>query len=193
MPGIPRIALFTRYPTPGTAKTRLIPALGADGAAAMHRRLVERTLATVRASGLPFDLRVTGAARERFADWLGNDIPLVDQGEGDLGARLARVAAPMILIGGDAPDVSARHLRAAAMALADAPAVIGPAIDGGYWLLGLREPMPFLFEAMPWGSDAVFAETIARLGARDIEPVRLETLADLDRPEDLARWPELSP
>jgi glycosyltransferase A (GT-A) superfamily protein (DUF2064 family) len=70
--------------------------------------------------------------------------------------------------------------------------VIGPAEDGGYWLLGLRAPMPFLFEPMAWGTETVFAETMARFEAWGIAPAVLERLPDLDRPEDLGRWPELA-
>jgi len=190
-PPIPTIALFARFPHAGAAKTRLIPALGEAGAAALHRRLVERTLAVVRASGLPFAVWTTGAPARDFADWLGESVPLVEQGDGDLGARLAWVPAPAILLGADIPDLTPAHLLAAAKALDEAPVVIGPASDGGYYLLGLREPMPFLFSAMPWGTDGVLAETEARLESRVIRCQRLETLADCDRPEDLARWPEL--
>lgn len=187
----PLIALFAKWPSPGHAKTRLIPALGAEGAARLHARLVERTLAAVRASGLPFEIRGTGASPGDFGRWLGDDVRAVDQGAGDLGARLARVPAPMLLIGADAPDLTPAHLRAAAAALATTPAVIGPAGDGGYWLLGLSRAMPHLFASMPWSTDAVAAETIARLAAAGIMPATLETLHDCDRPEDLARWPDL--
>ena len=189
---VPRIALFARYPRPGAAKTRLIPALGAEGAAALHRRLVERTLATIGASGLPFAVWITGGSRAECADWLGEAVPLAEQGEGDLGARLARVPAPAILLGADVPDLAPAHLLAAADALDSAPVAIGPAADGGYYLLAFRTPAPFLFDAMPWGTDAVLAETQARLAARGIAPVMLPELADCDRPEDLSRWPELA-
>ena len=187
----PTIALFTRWPSPGRAKTRLIPALGSDGAARLHARLVERTLTVVRASAVAFELWGTGGSPEQFAQWLGPDIKIVDQGDGDLGARLARVPAPMLLIGGDAPDLTAAHLTAAAAALEKAPAVIGPAADGGYWLLGLKGPMPHLFTSMPWGTERVYDETVVRLAADGIAPVILPTLHDCDRPEDLTRWPEL--
>ena len=189
---MPRVAIFTKWPAPGRAKTRLIPTLGPDGAARLHARLVEQTLAVVRASGLTFEVRVTGAGPPEFTQWLGDDVAIVDQGDGDLGARLARVPAPMLLIGADAPDLTAEHLRAAAVALDRAPAVIGPAADGGYWLLGLARMMPHLFTSMPWGTDNVAAETIARLTADRIAPVMLPTLHDCDRPEDLARWPDLA-
>ena len=189
----PRLVLFTRYPKPGRAKTRLIPALGAYDAAEVHRRLTERSVAAMRASGLPMELRVTGAEPDAFAAWLGGDLAFVPQGEGDLGERLTRASAdaPVILLGADTPALRADHLTEAAAALEQHDAVIGPAEDGGYWLLGLARPMPFLFTDMPWSTDAVFALTHERLATAGIEPVRLATLADCDRPEDLARWPDL--
>jgi rSAM/selenodomain-associated transferase 1 len=185
----PRVALFTRWPTPGEAKTRLIPALGPQGAADLHRRLTERTVATVRAAGLLLEIRSTGAEPAAFRDWLGVE-SVVDQGEGDLGHRLARTAQalPVLLLGADIPGLTAGHLAAAATALEHAPAVIGPAADGGYWLLGLAVPMPDLFENIAWGTGTVLAETLARLPPGTPQ---LETLADLDTPEDLARWPSL--
>jgi rSAM/selenodomain-associated transferase 1 len=188
----PRIALFARFPTPGRAKTRLIPALGAAGAAALHRRLTERALAEIRATGLPHELRATGASAAAFRRWLG-DVEVVPQGRGHLGARMRRAVeqGPAILVGADIPDLSAGLLCAAAEALATHPAVIGPAEDGGYWLIGLAAPVPGLFAPMAWGSDSVFAETMARFARAGIAPAQLPMLADLDRPEDLARWPGL--
>jgi len=188
-----RIVLFTRYPEPGAAKTRLIPTLGAEGAAILHRRLTERTIAQVRRSGLPFEVRTTGGSPAQFSEWLG-DIPMIDQGAGDLGGRLKRAAAscPVIFIGADAPDLEAAHLTAAAAALQRNEAVLGPAEDGGYWLLGLARPMQRVFQAVPWGTQQVLAETLARFREAGVEPVMLPTLADLDRPDDLCRWPELA-
>jgi len=194
MPALPRLVLFTRYPEPGRAKTRLIPAIGAAAAASLHRRLTERAVATLRASKRPIELRTTGADTDRFSTWLGDGLSPTDQGDGDLGDRLARAAAqpPVILLGADVPDLQVRHLEAAAVALETHPAVIGPAEDGGYYLLGLTRTMPFLFDAMPWGTDRVLAETRGRLERHGVPHVMLETLADLDRPEDLARWPDIA-
>ena len=186
----PVVTLFAKYPRAGEVNTRLIPALGPDGAAALHRRLTERTLDMARASGLPLEVWFAGASREDFAAWLG-DVALVEQGEGDLGARLARVGAPAILLGADVPDLRAGHLLAAAEAMAEVPVAIGPAQDGGYYLLGFREPVGFLFEDMAWGTGDVLAETRRRLEERGVAYRLLETLSDCDRPEDLARWPEL--
>jgi rSAM/selenodomain-associated transferase 1 len=188
-----RVVVFTRFPEAGLAKTRLIPALGPEGAAALHRRLTERTLAAVRASGLAVEVRTTGSDRSGFADWLGTDLNFVDQGEGDLGDRLRRACdpAPVLFIGSDLPDLTADHLTNAAALLTNERVVLGPAEDGGYWALGLAAPCDMLFEAMPWGSDQVLAITLARLRQCGIQPAMLPTLADCDRPEDLRRWPEL--
>ena len=189
-----RIVAFARFPVAGMCKTRLIPAVGAEGAAAIHTRLVERCVAAMRGSGLSVELWTTGAGATAFQHWLGDDIRFTDQGEGDLGDRLARAAAPypVIFIGSDAPDLDAARLTAAASALRNAEAVIGPAEDGGYYLLGLNAPAPWLFTDMDWGTDRVFAETMRRFSDHGIAPVVLDPLADVDRPEDLARWPELS-
>lgn len=191
----PRIVLFTRWPAPGVAKTRLIPALGAAGAAALHRRLTERTIATIGRAGLRAEVRTTGAETQAFEAWLGPGVDIIDQGGGNLGERLARAAETgnVILLGADAPDLRPEHLRAAVEALSAHPAVIGPASDGGYWLLGLRAPAPYLFATMPWGADTVCRITLDRLAVRGVQPVMLEVLADCDRPADLARWPELTP
>lgn len=190
----PRVAIFTRFPEPGRAKTRLIPALGAEGAAALHRRLAERTLAAVRAAGLPYRLHVTGAPPAAFTDWLGLT-DAMEQGEGDLGERLARAGPPYptLFIGTDAPDLDADLLVRAADSLAAHDAAIGPAEDGGYWLLGLARPVPGVFRNIPWSTDRVFTDTQARLAEAGIEPALLPCLADCDRPDDLARWPDLVP
>ena len=186
----PIVTLFAKYPRAGEVNTRLIPALGPDGAALLHRRLTERTLETARASGLPVEVRFAGASREDFAAWLG-DVALVEQGDGDLGVRLGRVEVPAILLGADVPDLQAGHLRSAAEALADVPVAVGPAEDGGYYLLGFREPVGFLFEDMAWGTGDVLAGTRRRLEGHGVAYRLLEELSDCDRPEDLARWPEL--
>ncbi|MCA1654149.1 MAG: TIGR04282 family arsenosugar biosynthesis glycosyltransferase [Sphingomonadales bacterium] len=188
----PRVVLVTRYPEPGRVKTRLIPALGAERAAQLHRALTERAVQAVRSSGLVLELRTTGAPTAAFEEWLGA-VGIVDQGEGDLGERLARAGPPYptIFIGADAPDLTPNLLQRAARALNEASAVIGPAEDGGYWLLGLSHEVDGVFEGVEWGTGVVFGQTMNRLTSAGIDPVLLPQLADCDRPEDLARWPEL--
>lgn len=189
-----RLVLFTRYPEPGKAKTRLIPAVGEAGAANVHRQLAERTVAAMRASALEIEIRYTGAEATRFADWLGADLSLIAQGDGDLGDRLRAAigAPPVIFVGADCPDLTADLLREAADALTKHDVVIGPAEDGGYWLIGISARHDWLFTDMSWGTEAVLPETLRRLAEHDIEPKLLPILADCDRPEDLARWPWLT-
>lgn len=186
-----RLAIFARFPVPGQVKTRLIPSLGEEGATQLYSRLLEHTLAEARASGLPVELRTTGGEEADFRAWLGEGFAIADQGAGDLGERLARVEAPALVIGSDCPGISANILRAAAGALDDRSVVLGPATDGGYYLVGFREPVPYLFEGMAWSTSTVFAETLARLAARGIGPAILPELSDIDTAEDLASWPEV--
>jgi uncharacterized protein len=190
----PRLVLFARYPTAGAAKTRLIPALGAEGAAAVHRQLTERTLSVLLANGSPVELHHTGAEQADFRSWLGEGFAFVKQAEGDLTDRLlaALHPAPVIFFGADTPDLSAHHVAAAVAALESHPVVLGPADDGGYYLIGMKTPMPEILNDMPWSTDQVMPETLRRLLEKGIEPALLDTLHDCDRPEDLARWPWLT-
>ena len=190
-PVLPRVSVFARLPVPGEVKTRLIPALGAEGAARLYARLLAMTVAAVRESGLGFELRVTGGEPAMFRSIYGDDVAVVPQGEGDLGARMARVDPPALIIGSDCPAMSAPLLKAAAGALADRDVVIGPATDGGYYLIGFTRPVPFLFADMEWSTPGVFSETLARLARQQIAPAILPELSDIDTGEDLVRWPEL--
>ncbi len=190
---LPRLVLFTRFPEPGRAKTRLIPALGPAGAAALHRRLTEQTMATLRNTGLPLEVWVTGAPVAAFEAWLGAGTPLRVQNDGDLGARMAEALspAPAIVVGSDLPTLAASHILAAAALLADGRVALGPAEDGGYYLLGLPSPASFLFDDMAWSTAGVLAETTRRLEKQAVPFGLLPTLPDLDRPEDFGRFPGL--
>lgn len=190
----PRLVLFARYPVAGMAKTRLIPAIGADGAADVHRCLTERTIATLTGHNAIVELRYTGGTREEFTTWLGDEISFEPQVEGDLTDRLldALDPAPVIFFGADTPDLGRHHVAAAIEALENAEVVIGPASDGGYYLIGVSGRHDYLFRDMRWSTEHVLPDTLARLSERGIEPVMLETLSDCDRPEDLVRWPWLA-
>lgn len=145
-------------------------------------------------SELPVELHYTGAADADFRAWLGNGFALVEQAKGNLTDRLlaALYPAPVIFFGADTPDLSAHHVAQAVAALETHPVVLGPADDGGYYLIGMKEPMPELLDHMPWSTDQVIPETLRRLAAMNISPALLDTLHDCDRPEDLARWPWLT-
>lgn len=189
----PLLSIFARWPRPGEVKTRLIPHFGAEGAAAIYTHLLAHTIAVARGSGVRFELRVTGGEPALFHAAFGADLDVVPQGEGDLTARLSAVPPPAMVIGSDCPGLTPAILRAAAETLRTDPMVIGPASDGGYYLLGYREDATFAFNDMAWSTDAVFGETVRRFAARGIRPAVLPELSDVDTPEDLAQWPEFLP
>lgn len=194
-----RIIIFAKAPLPGFAKTRLIPALGQDGAAKLARRMLHETLSSaVDAMVGTVELCVTPDIASPA--WVGVDIPegveVSAQGEGDLGARLARAAQrgleygePVILIGTDCIEMSVALLRSAAAAFKHKNAVIHPAVDGGYVLLGLARFHPLLFENMAWSTDKVVAETIGRIGKLGWSLEVGAPLHDIDEPDDLRRIP----
>ncbi|WP_438726969.1 TIGR04282 family arsenosugar biosynthesis glycosyltransferase [Parasphingorhabdus sp. DH2-15] len=187
------LSLFAKYPVPGFAKTRLIPALGAKGAANLHRHLAGRTCVLLLESGHNVTVHYTGADIAAFREWLGDKPDLAIQPEGDLTARLlaAQIDGPQIFFGADTPDLSAEILDEAISALAENRVVIGPAEDGGYYLIGMQKPLPSLFTDMAWSTDKVLQTTLDRLKQAGITPYILPTLSDCDRPEDLERWPQL--
>jgi rSAM/selenodomain-associated transferase 1 len=185
-----RIVIFAKAPVPGRVKTRLIPALGEEGAARLASEMLERTVAEALATGLEVELCGDPAP----AGWYrGPPVALAAQGEGELGERLARAAARatggILLIGTDCPDLDRGRLRSAATALESYDSVLHPAEDGGYVLLGLRRCDPSVFEAIAWSSDAVAGQTIARIETLGWSLELRETLRDIDEPADL-RHPE---
>lgn len=189
----PSIAVLAKAPIPGLAKTRLMPALGAHGAAALQERLTERAVATACAAKLgPVTLWGTPDIRHAsFRELVGQfRIRLARQPEGDLGARmLAAIAGPTLVIGTDCPALTPDHLRDAAEALRAHEVVLIPAEDGGYVLIGMNAPQPGLFSDMTWSTDTVLTETRQRIARLGLSARELETLFDIDRPEDLARLP----
>jgi rSAM/selenodomain-associated transferase 1 len=190
------VIVFAKAPVAGHAKTRLIPALGAQGAAALAERLMHAALAqAVQAQLGPVELCVapdrTHAAFTDAAQRHG--VAITEQGDGDLGQRMSRAFERVLrtqpqalLIGTDAPSLDAAYLRAAAQALHDADTVFGPAADGGYTLVGLKRPAPELFLQMRWSHDQVMAHTRARLAQAGLRHVELPVLHDVDEPADLA-------
>lgn len=187
------LRLFAKYPVPGYAKTRLIPALGEEGAAALHRILAHQSCATLVATGAPVTVHYTGAEETLFKAWLGDAPDYEIQPDGDLTDRLLAALGdgPQIFFGADTPDLTIALIEQAMTALERNDVVIGPAEDGGYYLIAMARPLPELFTNMPWSTDKVMPTTLLRLQAMGIKPVLLKTLADCDRPEDLKRWPEL--
>lgn len=190
----PTLVLFAKFPVAGYAKTRLIPAIGAEGAAKVHRHLTERTVATLLASGAPVEVRYAGGSEQNFREWLGDKVDLVEQVEGGLTERLldAGRQAPHIFFGADTPELTTHIVHHADAALASHDVVIGPAEDGGYYLIGMATARPELMTDMAWSTPAVFAETIRRCEALGLSVAVLPMLSDCDTPSDLARWPDLA-
>jgi hypothetical protein len=189
------IAVFARAPIAGQAKTRLIPRLGAAGAARLQRQLIERSLAraqSVRGACVTLWTTDDDADTLALAQAAGATVRL--QRGADLGARMSNAFAetldghrPMLLIGTDCPAQTAADLEAAAAALREADAVIQPAEDGGYVLIGMQRFHPALFEQVAWGSATVLATTRARAADRRLRLAELPMCWDLDRGEDLDR------
>jgi rSAM/selenodomain-associated transferase 1 len=191
------IAVMAKAPVAGYAKTRLIPALGAGGAARLHRQLTLRTLATACAADLgPVTLWCAPDTRHRFFCAAQNKfaVDLRVQSGNDLGTRMARIfdtrgAAPLLLVGTDCPALDSAHLHAAARTLREGnDAAFVTTEDGGYFLIGLRKPVPELFVDIDWSTDRVMVQTRQRLAALGLYWQEVAMLWDVDRPEDIARW-----
>ncbi len=197
--------MVTRYPAPGRVKTRLVPLLGQEGAAELHRALSRHVALELRALAATREARIEiwheGGSRAEMRRWLGGGVRYQRQGAGSLGARLTAVmmssfrdgAARCVVIGSDCPGMQADHLRTALTALDRYELVLGPAADGGYWLAalsagGARRALPGIFEGIEWGCDQVLQQTLLRASSLGLEPTLIETLADVDRPSDLTHW-----
>ncbi len=204
VPEPPTLLIFAKEPVPGSVKTRLAAAIGADRAAGVHERLAERTLAlavAARAAGIVGRVELCcdpDAGRPAFEAWRDrHSVELAAQQGSDLGARmhhaLMRALArgmPAMLIGTDCPVLDADVLAQAAMALTDRDAVLVPAEDGGYVLVGLARPLD-IFEGIPWSTADVMPATRSRLAAERATWRELPMLWDVDLPQDLARWEAL--
>ncbi len=189
-----RIVIFAKAPVPGRVKTRLIPMLGEEGAARLAQQMLADTVAHACAAGLaPPELCATPHPGD--PDWAGHlpaGVRLSDQGPGDLGQRLAAAAKRVIddgerilLIGTDCPALDGERLGAAAARLESHDAIVHPARDGGYVLLGLSRADPSLFNDIAWSSDTVAVTTVARITALGWSLFVGDTLRDIDEPADL--------
>ena len=198
------LLLFTRFPVAGQVKTRLIPALGPEGAAALHRRLVLRAWRTAheacRSVSADLEVHFDGGTEQSMSHWLGNTARFVAQDSGDLGARMAAAfernfragSAATVIIGSDCPSLTPEILKAAFASLNETPVVFGPALDGGYYLIGLSRSMPELFRGISWGTDRVLADSLALIQRQGCQAALLNPLPDVDRPEDLPAWRQIA-
>ncbi|MBW4666965.1 MAG: TIGR04282 family arsenosugar biosynthesis glycosyltransferase [Cyanomargarita calcarea GSE-NOS-MK-12-04C] len=199
-----RLIVFTRYPEPGKAKTRLIPALGAKAAADLHQKMTEYTLTTVKqlrqVHSLTVEVWFAGGDLTRMQTWLGPDLLYQLQPEGNLGDRMTLAfqsafdnnVDAAIIIGTDCPNLTGTILAQAFLELQHNDVVLGPATDGGYYLIGLRQFVPELFEAIAWSTERVFQQTVDIVSKLNLSVTCLPTLTDVDRPEDLTVLKELN-
>ncbi len=200
-----RLILFTRYPEAGVTKTRLIPALGPVGAADLQRRMTAHVLsraeALARSRAVAIEVRFEGGNEDRMRAWLGGGHRYRRQGGGDIGERMRLALTDAfnegieraVLIGSDIPGITTDLMANAFDRMAKDDIVLGPAVDGGYYLIGLGRPAwdrggENLLRDIPWGGEKVLAATRAKIGALGFNVFLLDTLADIDRPEDLALW-----
>jgi rSAM/selenodomain-associated transferase 1 len=184
-----------KAPRPGAVKTRLAAEIGDARAAAAYRALAEGVLARTAAQAGEYQRLVFFApadARAEIATWLPGETLVAQQGD-DLGARMhhafahafAEGAEAIVLVGSDVPRLTRAHVTAAFDALERVPVVLGPAADGGYYLIALRSPQPGLFRGILWGSNSVRQATLQRAAPLALDVYLLEMLRDVDTAADL--------
>jgi len=194
-----RVLIFSKAPVPGQVKTRLIPLLGATAAARLYTTLLDNTIRTALAQDLcPVELWCAPSAqhayfrdcRERYA------LVLRQQAKGDLGLRMSQALCSVlqetrhaVLVGADCPTLEHADIETAIVQLdAGADVVIGPAADGGYYLIGMSRHHPYLFDAMAWGTPQVFDATRERCRAHGLTAFCLPQRADVDTPDDYREY-----
>ena len=193
-----RIVVFARAPVAGQVKTRLQPQLGEAACLRLYKGLLDRTMHAVTAEALaPVQLWVDENQHHKMFLSYCNKESIHLQSTGNLGQKMAHAVATVlaqpgvssvILLGSDCPELDVAHLNLALQALAEGEqAVITPAEDGGYVLLGLRSLLPAVFDNVNWGSEHVFEQTQERFAALGVKAKTLPRLWDVDRPEDLER------
>jgi rSAM/selenodomain-associated transferase 2/rSAM/selenodomain-associated transferase 1 len=200
-----RLIIFTRYPEVGTTKTRMIPILGAEGAANLQREMTEHVLSQVAgpsaSNDLAIEIRYDGANEELMRRWLGSEFEYVLQKGDDVGERMHRAfedafesgATSVVIIGTDIPDLTARVVKDAFKVLKQKEMVLGPAKDGGYYLIGFPKiafspAVADLFAGIKWGENDVLKKTINAATGLGISYSMVDELQDVDRPKDLSIW-----
>ncbi len=193
-----KVVVFVRYPRPGRVKTRLARGVGDRAAAALYKAMAERTVLCARELklSLPVDVEIMfeGGSVESMALWLGRGLRYVRQSGEDLGRDMAESFRTsfadgykrVVLIGSDCPLLDGHILKAAFASLDVHDVVIGPAADGGYYLIGMKRYHPSLFEGIEWGCDEVFEDTKREVRRMGLSLYELPVLSDIDRASDLS-------
>ena len=193
-----KLIIFSRYPVPGKTKTRLIPVLGPVGAADVHRKLAENIIEEGKRvqeqEGVALEICYTGGEIDQMQTWLGNHLKYGEQEEGDLGARMFSAirrslnegSRKVVLIGTDIPGQVSDHIKTAFNALNEKDVVIGPATDGGYWLIGIKNPWN-IFEGISWGKETVLRQTLELAEKKGVTVSLLAPIDDIDTVDDLSQ------
>ena len=191
------LIIFTRYPRAGKTKTRLIPALGEEGAADLQRQMTEETVQKARqlTPKIPVNIEIhfAGGNRKLMEKWLGGDLIFREQIKGDLGVKMQAAFAEafevanhsVVIIGIDCPNLNELILKEAFSACENHDLVMGPATDGGYYLIGLNYLINELFININWGTSEVLRTTKNIAKQLSLKVYYLPVLQDIDRPEDL--------
>lgn len=193
------LVVFSRYPLPGHAKTRLIPALGATGAACLQRKMTEQCLQNVahlQTQNTRIEIHYTGGTQRQMRRWLGHEFTYKQQTPGNLGQRMERAfrnshaagCDHTVIIGTDCLELSGPILEKAFEKLNAHDLVLGPSADGGYYLIGLKKPVS-IFSDIEWGQGSVLADTLRLAEQKSLSCAMLEVLSDVDHPKDLQRVP----
>ncbi|MBI3020710.1 MAG: TIGR04282 family arsenosugar biosynthesis glycosyltransferase [Candidatus Omnitrophica bacterium] len=197
-----RLLIFVKEPIPGQVKTRLAADIGVDAACHVYRRCVERTLERLSVLRDEMTLCVEPAdATERIQLWLGSKWPALPQRGATLGERLADATNKIftegvqrvVVIGTDSPWIDHPLIEEAFAAMEQADLVIGPARDGGYYLVGLARPTPGLFQGMPWSTSQVLDQTLGKARALGLSVSLLPEGYDVDQLTDLQQWMQQDP
>ena len=195
-----KLIIYSRYPEPGKTKTRMIRALGKEGAAKLQREMTEHTLNTARqfksSRNIDIEVHFAGGNEQLMSDWLGKDLNYIAQVTGDLGIKMQssfqqafdRQNKRVVTIGIDCPDLNLEILSEAFNSLQQQELVLGVAKDGGYYLIGLNKTIPQLFQNINWGTNIVLKQTKAIASKLNLNVKYLTPLSDIDYPEDLPIW-----
>ena len=190
----PRLVIFCKAPIPGEVKTRLIATEGIASATRIHEELATRLILECLASDLLREVNIelwcSPTTEHKFYDQF--DVPRFLQQGADLGERMLNAfdfsETATQLIGTDCPNLTAEYIQSSFYQLATHDAVLGPAEDGGYGLIGLQVPEPSVFKDIQWGTGQVCSDTCRRLDKLEMNWALLPQLWDVDRPEDVQRW-----
>jgi hypothetical protein len=192
------LLFFVKYPEKGKVKSRLAAVIGDDSAVSLYKNLVAQMLSTLKEGTFPLYICFFPKnAQKPIKNWLGREYRYIPQNGKDLGERMrngfiggfAMGYKRVVLIGSDIPDLPMKYIEEAFKSLKEMDAVIGPAFDGGYYLIGfnLNTFSPQVFEGIVWGTENVFEETMRKLKRFRRVVYTLPYQRDIDTAEDLKR------